>query len=98
MTIDQLITKFQARSAEYTRQAQPYLLKQEQTARAWLGRALEADEIVRDLQALKESTNGVQRVSTQARSNRRNSQTDSGSVAGAEGGDDVGTAGLATIE
>lgn len=98
MNIDQLITKFQARSAEYTRQAQPYLLKQEQTARAWLGRALEADEIVRDLQQLKESTDGLQRVSTQTRGNRRNSQADSGSVAGAEGGDGVGTADAAGTE
>lgn len=98
MNIEHLIVKFQARSATYTQQAQPYLLKQEETARAWLGRALEADEIVRDLQSLKETTHGVPRLRTKTGSNSRNSQACEGSVAGAEGGDDVGTADAAGPE
>lgn len=85
MTIDQLITKYQDRSAEYTRRAAPYALKDERTARNWLGRAVECDEIVRDLQALKETPDAVQRVRAKARSDRRDSEAGSDQAPGAEG-------------
>lgn len=92
--IEELVAKYQARSAEYTRRAQPYALKQELVARAWLGRAHEADEVVRDLQQLKESTHGVQRVPTKARSARRSEEPDCGEAEGAEAGGGVGSTDL----
>jgi hypothetical protein len=89
--LDQLIAKYQARSVEYTRRAQPYALKQELVAKAWLGRAHEADEIVRDLQQLKEPTHGVQRMQAKARSTRRHEEQDRGEAEGAEAGGGAGS-------
>lgn len=85
MTVEKLIAKYQDRSAEYTRRAAPYIDKQEQIARAWLGRSLECDEIVRDLQALRETNNAVQRVPAKARGNRRDSEASRAEAEGAEG-------------
>lgn len=85
MNIDQIITKYQDRSAEYTRRAEPYALKDERTARNWIGRAIECDEIVRDLQQLKETTHAMQCVPAKARSHRRDSEAGGIEGPGTEG-------------
>jgi hypothetical protein len=95
MNLESLIAKYQARAAAYTHNAQPYVGRNEKQARAWFGRALEAEEIVRDLTKLQEAEHAVLSVSAKARSNRRRREEGEGTGEGAEGSRGEGDAGAA---
>ena len=90
MNTQDLIAKYQSRAAEYHRQAEPYVTRKVETAKYWLGRALEAEEIVRDLQ---EQSHVMQRVPAKARVHRRDSQESTGPAEAVDGLADSGVTG-----
>lgn len=90
MNTQDLIAKYQSRAAEYHRQAEPYVTRKVETAKYWLARALEAEEIVRDLQ---EQSHAMQRVPAKARGRRTDSQESTDTAEAADGLADSGVTG-----